>query len=75
MIENPSHISIQKCLGFMIAHTQRYPEYLSDIGMEWVFSGLLLAALSLEALQPLPIHKPLQYKCYTKPGLLVFLAV
>lgn len=62
---------------FMIAHTQQYPEDLSGIGMKWVsvFSGLLPAALSLEALEPLPIHKPLQYKCCTKPGLLVFLAV
>lgn len=61
----------------MIAHSQQYLEDSSDTGMEWVsvFSGLFPAALSLEALQLLPIHKPLQYKCNTKPGLLVFLAV
>lgn len=61
----------------MIAHSQQYPDDPSDIGREWVsvFSGLFPATLSLEALEPLPIHKPLQYKCYTKSGLLVYLAV
>lgn len=61
----------------MIAHSQQYPEDPSDVGREWVsvFSGLFPATLSPEALQPLPIHKPWQYKCYTKPGLLAFLAL